>query len=288
MSYDDQTMDLYRDFVIERHKIWQRRQDNEPGPWTRNTVLANRKFTNMFRLLDPGTQFVMTDLLTDDPADFITRCVLYRITNRPQTWQAMRSSLDRYPVVADLHLLTDLLTAYRDDGNKVFSGAYIIIPEPGTANDKVGGAVRVVRTFTDEGPLENFLDCETQWQRFGVLTSVPGIGKFLAMQILTDWTYAQPEQPEPSFIKAGPGAIRGAKFLNDTLKPEHVIRDLAYDWIISDDVLLEGRSLTAMDVQNTLCELGKYVKELRSPKKTTPYKPANPGPQPYPVLPAWW
>ena len=56
---------VYRAFVIERHKIWERRQAGEPGPWTRDPILASRKFTNVFRVLDPGTQFVLTDLFPD-------------------------------------------------------------------------------------------------------------------------------------------------------------------------------------------------------------------------------
>ena len=45
---------LYQDMVVERHKIWERRQNNEAPPWTEDPVLKNLKMTNMFRVLDPG------------------------------------------------------------------------------------------------------------------------------------------------------------------------------------------------------------------------------------------
>ena len=290
MTYDEDNLSFYISCVTERHKIWQRRQNNEPGPWTTNPVMANRKFTNMFRVLDPGSQFVF-ELDTEDPMDVITRLVFYRLTNRPETWDALRERWDRYPLAADFSddsdaLLKDLM-AYRDAGNQVFSGAYIIIPEPGTTNDKVEGAVSVTRRFVLE-KAEEFLKAQTEDERFAVLRSTPGLGPFLSMQILADWGYLQAEEPDLSFVVAGPGARRGAKALNPDMSAEDVIYDAATAWMVSDEPLLEGRPLTPMDVQNTFCEFGKYLKEMEDLKKTTPYKPAHPGAQPKPVLPQWW
>lgn len=291
MAYDKQAVERYRSFVKERHLIWCRRQVGEPGPWTTDPVMAHRKFTNMFRILDPGSQFVMTGLLCDDPRDFIARCVLYRLTNLPKTWYAMRRTFGRYPLAKDLNSdLADMLAAYRDAGNQVFSGAYVIIPEPGTANDKVQGAVRVSRLFVDTA-LPDFLKAETQQERFNILRSVPGIGNFLAMQILTDWGYGQKEEPDPTFIVAGPGAKRGAAILNRRATPEKVIHDMTAEWKRSSTVRLRGRPLTVMDVQNTMCELSKWhpiVAGEKPLRKNSLYKPAHPGPQPEPVLPAWW
>jgi hypothetical protein len=287
---NDEMMSLYRVMVVERHQIWIARQNNEPSPWTADPVLANLKMTNMFRVLDPGSQFVF-ELQNDDPATVIARLVFYRMTNRPATWIEMREVMDHYPTANDFVHQTAVLYAcldsYRKAGNPVFSGAYIIVPEPGTTNDKVAGALRVVRYFVQE-KVEEFFSATTQDERFAVLRSTPGLGPFLSMQILTDWMYLQEEEPDLSFIKAGPGAVRGATLLDSTKKPEDVIYDLAFDWMDHPIVWLRGRSLTLMDVQNTLCEFGKYVREINRPRKKTAYRPAHPGAQPMPIVPAWW
>ena len=288
---DDTLLAVYEDMVTERHLIWQRRQNNEPGPWTTNPVLSKMKMTNMFRVLDPGSQFVF-QLASSDPVDTITRLVFYRITNWPETWYAMRMMLHgRYPIAKDFTERTSLLynlRQYRDNGNQIFSGAYVIIPEPGTKNDKVEGAFNLARGFVNE-KAEAVLEATTQKEKFDVLKSTLGLGPFLSMQILTDWNYLQVEEPDLSFVVAGPGARRGAKALDPTRPAEEVIHSLTMDlWLDHPTVRVCGRGLTPMDVQNTMCEFGKYVRELNGPRKTTPYKAAHPGPQPKPIVPIWW
>lgn len=288
--YDDKMTELYQHMVRERHQIWLARQNGVAYPWTSDPVLANRKFTNMFRVLDPGSQFVF-DLHEDNPLDTLARLVFYRLTNLPASWYEMRAVLGRYPVskdfVAHPEVIAGILQTRRGEGHRVFSGAYIIVPEPGTANDKVEGAVRVTQNFLGNYALA-FVTAATQAERFVALRSTPGLGKFLSMQILTDWTYLQEEQPDLSFVIAGPGAIRGASLLNSAMKPEEVIREFASAWADHPTVRLAERGLTAMDVQNTFCEFSKYAREVVTPRKKTPYKPAHPGAQPKPRLPRWW
>ena len=287
---DPDVEDLYRRMVKERHQIWLNRQSNAPQPWTNDPVLANLKMTNMFRVLAPGSQFVF-ELDGPNPTDVIARLVFYRLTNLPKTWRVLRNGLGYFPKAKDFthrpQTLIDILVSYRDDGNRVFSGAYIIVPEPGTTNDKVEGAVRVTKTFVENNAWD-FLRATTQEDMYRILKSTPGLGPFLSMQILTDWNYLQVEEPDLTFVVAGPGARRGTAFLSRSMKPEAVIYDAALSWVDDPTVRLQGRSLTVMDVQNTFCEFSKYAREISSPRKKTPYKPANPGPQPRPVLPMWW
>lgn len=289
--YDDKMVELYQHMVRERHQIWLARQHGASYPWTEDPVLANRKFTNMFRVLDPGSQFVFNLEDRQYPSNTIARLVFYRLTNLPSSWEVLRSVLGRYPVVADFterpEVIVDILHAHRAQGNRVFSGAYIIVPEPGTANDKIEGAVRVTARFMREH-YEFFSKVLTQEQRFAALRSTPGLGKFLSMQILADWMYLRDSEPDHSFIVAGPGAVRGAALLNPNLPADKVIHELASAWADHPTVRLGDRGLTVMDVQNTLCEFGKYAREVVNPRKKTPYKPAHPGTQPKPTLPRWW
>ena len=281
---------LYQDMVVERHQIWERRQNNEVPPWTEDPVLKNLKMTNMFRVLDPGSQFVF-ELDHTDPVTKIARLVFYRTTNLPATWYAMREAIGRFPEVADFlegadNLHRALITR-KEAGHRIFSGAYIIIPEPGTKNDKVEGAIRLTQRFIYEH-VEDFLAAESTSEQFSVLMSTPGLGRFLSMQIVTDWGYLREQEPDLSFVVAGPGARRGAALLNPDVSAEEVIRELTTRWQDHPDVRLGGRPLTTMDVQNTMCELSKYHREMQSPRKKSVYRPAHPGPQKTPIFPEWW
>lgn len=281
---------VYRKMVEERHLIWYRRHLNQPQPWTEDPILSNLKMTNMFRVLDPGSQFVF-QLAHKSPVDVIARLVFYRITNLPATWYAMRSALGDFPVAADFvkrpEVLCQVLSQRREAGHRIFSGAYIIVPEPGTKNDKVSGAIRLTERFLLLHATD-FLSASTQAERFAILQSTPGLGKFLSMQILTDWGYLQKDEPDPSFVVAGPGARRGAAILDPEIPAEIVIKELAFSWKDHPVVRLHGRPLAVMDVQNTMCEWSKYAREIAQPRKKSVYRPAHPGVQPRPVLPQWW
>ncbi len=290
MTYDDQAMAIYENMVQERFRIWARRQSGAPQPWTEDPILTNLKMTNMYRVLDPGSQFVF-HLDNRDVNDVIARLVFYRITNLPSTWYMLRAALGDFPTAIDFlergEEINSLLAQHRAAGNSIFSGAYIIVPEPGTKNDKAEGAIRLTQRFILEHSAD-FLIAERQAERFAVLRSTPGLGKFLSMQILTDWGYLQKRQPEPNFVVAGPGAIRGAAILNPNIPAEELILELTERWAQDPVVRLGRRPLTAMDVQNTMCEWSKYAREMAAPRKKSLYKAAHPGVQPRPILPMWW
>src|SRR5690349_21447205 len=95
----------YLDFVAERHRVWERRQkefSTAPVVWTDDPVLAAFKFTNVFRVLDAGSQFLLKML--NEPISFsekVFRAFLYRYTNRPEPYVAFHMAFGRYPLRSD-------------------------------------------------------------------------------------------------------------------------------------------------------------------------------------------
>jgi hypothetical protein len=269
---------LYLDFVQERHRIWELRQAGMPqgARWTLDPILASRKFTNVFRLLDPGSQFFITDLGTEDisPRDVLARAVFYRLTNLP------------YPLAADLNEKTaDVLCFLRDEGMQVFSGAYMIAGSLGAklGMDKSREAVLTSRRVV-EGAWGDFSAATTQQDRFLALKRHSGMGNFMSMQILTDVGYTT-EFREDEFVICGPGAAKGAGLLFPGLPSFH-----ALNWARSQDLhaMLGSRNPSLMDVQNTFCEFFKYERATHQPVSPKPYRPAHPGAQPAPALPRKW
>lgn len=279
------------DFIKERHAVYTRRMDGLPGPWTEDPILRSRKFTNVYRWLDPGSQFVITDLLAYDipePETFLMRCFLYRHTNLPEAWRAYLRDTGRYPGLEDLDDLREFWLGYKDEGGRVFSGAYMIYPqssEPGT--DKICSIIDLTKRLRDKGVFFDFLLKDTQADRFNTLRQNKGVADFMSMQILTDFGYST-EFREDQFVVPGPGAKKGAAFLGIPA-PE------AIDWawltmLQMPSLEVDGipRYMSKMDLQNCLCEYSKYVRYQDKPSPEQPYRTTHSVVQLRPTLPPLW
>lgn len=312
-------------FVEARHQVWEKRQAGLPQPWTDDPIIASRKFTNVFRILDYGSQFLFDGILDDESSarDTLMRCFLYRHTGRPEVWQYLDIMLGHYPEVQDLDETLEIFKEYRGEtkvhlksprkpgqtgrGNgkqkiigkrSIFTGAYLVFPQsqvPGT--DKLESIIDLTkRLFTEGSPTDivpDFLAAGTQAERFACLRHNRGVADFMSMQTLTDWGLSSQcgVDRENEFVVLGPGAIRGAKALDPTSKPYST-----FEWAVNAIrsspncprlELPDGRTRVPsyMDVQNTLCEFGKYVRFDSKPPAQQAYKPAHPGIQSTLVLP---
>ena len=318
----DAAMD-YLQFVEARHTAWVARQTGMDSPWTDDPIVNSRKFTNVFRILDHGTQFVLTDL--EDPEvsdrDLLMRLFLYRHTGRTEVWEFLELMLGAYPTVSELDEVLDIWRAYRGDAHvrtrnvdprsagrttqtdfkrSVFTSAYLVFPQSQVkGTDKLESIIRLTqRLFTPDSPndvMPDFMAAQTQAERFAALRRNKGVADFMSMQILTDWGYTSHcgVDRENEFVVPGPGARKGAAALAPGVKAEVVI-DWAVEAIRSlpncPRLQLPGgqvREPSYMDAQNTLCEFSKYVRYQDKPA-SKPYVPAHPGPQPEPVLPEHW
>lgn len=289
----DMTM-LFVDFTEARHQVWEKRQNGLPQPWTDDPLIAGMKFTNTYRVLDYGSQFLLNDLLEPDlsPEDTLMRCFLYRHTNLPSAWQAYRDASGTYP---RLHLLEDLFHFWRDyrlKGNKVFSGAYMIYPQSSTpGTDKAESVILLTQRLFKEGMGADFLMADTPAERYAVLRKNKGVADFMSSQILTDWGYSAQcgEDQENVFVMPGPGAVRGAEALNPGVGFQETVRELQeVVWLSPTCPKLAGRRRPSlMDLQNVCCEMSKYLRAMDKPP-TQPYRPAHPGPQFEPTLPSHW
>lgn len=300
----------YLTFVAERHRIWEQRQAGAPQPWTDDPILAARKFTNVFRVLDVGSQFLL-NMLTEDlsPRETLARAFLYRHTGRPEPWEFFELMHGRYPLIEDLPLALETWRQYRGGSiemlcgtttvgggsrkgirfeQPLFTGAYLVFPQSATpGSDKLDSIIRLTARLFDPSSREDvmpaFLAATTQQQRFTALRRNKGVADFMSMQTLTDYGYTT-EDRENEFVVAGPGAVKGAALV-DSRDP---VRVIAWARGQLGSVQLAGRAPSMMDVQNTFCEFFKYNRYTTRPAAAKPYKPAHPGPQPAPILPRNW
>ncbi len=303
-------------FVVERHRIWEKRQAGAPQPWTDDPILATRKFTNVFRVLDPGTQFVLTDLLDPelDPRDQLMRLFLYRHTGRVEAWQWLQLSCG-YPTVATLEEVraswkdyqgrvrivqkprrwSKIVSDSRITERSIYTNAYqVFVPSDVSGTDKLDIILGTTkRLFTPGSPdylMPAWQRARTQAERFRLLRKVNGVGDFMSMQILTDWGYGQSVDREDEFLVPGPGSVKGAAALMPGVPTTKVVNEVVLQVRAMPQCPRLGyRVPSLMDIgSNLLCEWSKYVRYRGQPVSAKNYRPAHPGLQSDPVLPAYY
>jgi len=88
----NEVMDTLWYWMRERHSIHERRLAGQKH-WTEDTILQDYKFTNLFRVFDRNTQFILNEVIPDGPSDLTEtsfRIILFRTFNRIETWRRLR------------------------------------------------------------------------------------------------------------------------------------------------------------------------------------------------------
>lgn len=302
----------FLDFVVERHRVWTARQAGLPQPWTTDPIVATRKFTNVFRVLDHGSQYVLTDIIDPElpTADQLARLFLYRHTGRVEVWEAMDLMVG-LPTMDNLDACLEAMKAYRGETKTVlktqrktkgpgfghsktigqrpvFTSAYLVFPQSAErGTDKLESIFDLTRRVIPE--IAPAFERASMRQQFDLLRGNKGVADFMSMQVLTDWGYTPQcgRDRENEFVVPGPGARKGAAELG--LKPDEAV-EWAWEAVRSMDSppRLGTRLPSKMDIQNCLCEFSKYARFARSESRQQPYSPAHPGVQFEPLLPQHW
>lgn len=270
-------------FAKARHRLWE-------GKPTKSRILTTRKFTNVFRVLDRGSQYLL-NLMSAYDADAegakrdtlsqLTLSYFYRQVNRPDT---MDDIIERnggfVPSSAEIFDPTWYDDVVRpvaaERPGRFLSGAYMIVVSP---NDPRPIVDKMQATFpAAENLLNHVAEVGDLATRVLLLQEVRGIAAFMAMQIATDLGYCEGEpDQENSYILPGPGAKRGAGYLvGKTYASEKEARQIIEEFPVELLPTLpgsNGRPASWMDVQNVFCEYSKYARltEKPIPASATPY-----------------
>lgn len=249
-------------FIKERYAMYLRRTAGQAKPWTKDAILRDHKFCNVYRELDKTTIWITENWRTPhagDP-DLWFAMVVARLLNRPTTLAALG-----YPVPWRRDSFVKLVHGLKARGEPAFSGAYMISTHGHKADKAMFLADRVltplwntrkyIRPRADD-TLESFHDR---------LTEHFGMGSFLGAQVVADIKYVSHLTGAPdwwTWASSGPGSRRG---LSRVLG-----RDMRTHWgeaawraalsELQDNLtgLSELPRIHAQDLQNCLCEFDKY------------------------------
>ena len=302
--------DGYWRFAHERQHIYLSRLRGDTPPWTTDSILADHRFTNVYRASDRVSQFLISEVIYNGPIDtddVVFRVLLFKIFNRIDTWRALESRIGpltwRSFNISDYSAVFDALQGRK---KPVYSPAYIIPPVPGTGQrKKYEGHLNLIRQMMRARLPAKIISAASMSKLFEILIGYPGIGPFLAYQLTIDLNYSPlADFSEMEFVKPGPGALDGiAKCFPgfDLRRAEQIIEQCCeeQDAQFHERGLsfggLFGRPLQLIDAQNLFCEISKYARvafpaaagvsgRVRIKQRFTP---TGPPPAP-PVFPPKW
>jgi alpha-glutamyl/putrescinyl thymine pyrophosphorylase clade 1 len=268
--------ETYWRFAAERQAMYFRRMADPVGPWTKDPILANFRFTNAYRASDRVSQYLIREIQyhpdrSSRPSEVFFRTILFKLFNRVGTWEELEQRLG--PLIwdsIDLNVLAKTLDRMMVRGTKLYSAAYIM-PSPALGHKRkhANHLALLARMMEDRLP-DRICQAPALQDVYALLLSYPGIGPFLAFQYAIDLNYSEfLTHAESDFVIAGPGAADGiAKCFTNTggRSPEDVIH-----WVCERQEetfrsagikfqTLFGRRLQPIDCQNLFCEISKYAR----------------------------
>jgi hypothetical protein len=268
--------ETYWRFAAERQAIFYRRRREPIGPWTADPILRAYRFTNVFRVTDRVSQYLIREVQyradrSQHPSEVFFRTILFKIFNKIETWEALERSYGPLSWrTLDLDAIDHTLSRLRADGHHIYSAAYIMPAPPfGRARKHSNHLALIARMMADRLPerLRQTPDLRTVYER---ILDYPGLGRFLAFQYTIDLNYSSLlDFSEADFVIAGPGALDGILKCFSTTgehSPESVIRwvtdrqEIEFTQRGVDFKGLLGRQLQPIDCQNLFCELSKYTR----------------------------
>ena len=266
----------YWKFATERQNIFFKRLNGEGFPWTKDKILNEYKFTNVYRATDRVSQYLIKNVIykgSQKPEEVFFRLVLFKIFNRISTWEVLEYELGKISFKDYSFKRYDkVLSEVMHNSIPIYSAAYIMA----SGRTKFGyerkhqNHLKLIELMIKEKIQYQLQHCKSMNEAYTLLHSYPTIGDFLAYQYVTDINYSTLTNfSEMKFVKAGPGAKDGIlKCFKDfgDYSFEDIIKMMAdnqqteFERLNLNFQKLWGRDLQLIDCQNIFCEVGKYAR----------------------------
>jgi hypothetical protein len=258
-------------FIKERHAIYERRQAGKPKPWTKDPILQQYRFCNVYRELDVVTIWIREnwrDPLRYDPNVWFAMAVA-RVVNWPDSLAAVTPAIsDGNKIRWKPETFVREMDARKTRDEKVWTGAYMIHADRHAGGSKAAYYAEKVLTPMWEARKQVQLGSLNDFHKF--MMEFRDMGSFMAAQIVCDVKYTPLLSVDKTrdwgdWAAMGPGSARGMSRVefgdvNSKYNDAEWRASLAELRAKVDPMIAKTGMprLHAQDLQNCLCEFDKH------------------------------
>lgn len=277
-------------WIVERYKIHLKKDIKKlDPPWTNDPILQTYSFTNVRRLHDRVTKFVLKHICYNDQLNIYEKacnCFWFRIFNQPATFLRFKFPIKESLLKKDFKEIMDYYSPFIQQNAKLHRGAYM---NSGVLGKHVGDDKDTPIVFMPFYRMWKFyhsrefqtfkegLESNNAEQVFKAISNQQGIGNFLAYQIYVDITYCpQTAITQNELVYLGNGALAGVDYLCPNIprkkryKFVYYVKDNLDKWLreyqhtgfeqLMYDLPASYRNLSLSNIQNCFCQFSKYRK----------------------------
>ena len=252
------TKDTFTYWVAEREEIRYRKEHGLRKPWSTDPIFQNTYFCNVRREDDKVTKWIRAWLSPLKGELIVPYLVLARMLNFPESLEELDVNSRVWNTAKNLRKMKKR----RDRGEQVFNGAYLITT-CGVRMDKLDYVFNVASDVA-----HMYLGAQdTCYEQWWELQKTNGIGSFLAAQVVADlkntpWHRLSKAEDWWYFCASGPGSIKGLNYffnrpVNQGLSRNQFLEEIE---IVRKHLPPEDKGICNQDLQNCLCEYGKYMR----------------------------
>ena len=247
-------------YINERHKIFIKRQLEDPFPWTDDEILQTYSFCNVYRELDKVTVWIRENWKEPyaDHPNLPFAMAMARQINWPETLEELG-----FPEHWNPERIKAIMQGRMDRKEKVYTGAYMLTGTLG--GTKVEQTIDKILTPLFNNPPKLYEDSlEKTWKEY---LPYAGFSGFMAYEVVSDLRftkYLENAKDIMTWANAGPGAKRGLnrihnRKLEQTIKKDQLTAEMKELLDVSNDYI--DPSLPALEmreIEHCLCEFDKY------------------------------
>ena len=245
MKFNNEVLDLWKHWVIERNRIYKRKEiEKLPAPWTEDSILREFRFTNVKRWQDRESRWLIDNIIKNDRLSYedkVYNCILFRTWNKGNSFdiicgkgitkkelmdtptEVFRERIEKYTKTHPEYVW--YTNAFNTGGIKQswkYGGRLYHYTQRREVREELDNPILcmplrmiyLIRSCIEKDLFGIITSCKTPKAVFSNLLKIRGFANFLAYQVFVDFTYIE-DFPfsEDEFVIAGPGCKRGENFL---------------------------------------------------------------------------